>query len=160
MIASFTFSALEENTILDPDKDIHLMCLLCPLCDAFWNKIPSSEGNRSPQQLWEAGKVLNLSWTTGPVLASYGRVGRQIFWVGNCEDKLRCNFFSWFSLENSLWPNVNYCSLFKNISWIRKTFIFIGLNEWFNDCLINTSLLLDKSVFFIKYLEWIIQWQM
>ncbi len=36
-----------------------------------------------------------------------------------------------------------------------------GLNEWFNDSLINTSLvsLLDESVFLNESLEWMIQWQ-
>jgi hypothetical protein len=64
-----TFRYLEEVGLLNPDEDSHIICLhyiFLPRLNwhlrefiRMWDRHPlSTEGNRSPQQLWVAGLLL------------------------------------------------------------------------------------------------------
>ncbi len=63
------FRHLEDLGLLDPDQDLHVICLhyvFLPRLNwhlqefmRMWDKHPlSTEGNRSPEQLWVAGLLL------------------------------------------------------------------------------------------------------
>ena len=93
------FRNLEENGMLDPDEDLNVICLhyvMLPrinwhlqLLIQTWDHHPlSSEGNRSPQQLWVAGQLLDELQTPEQVCNSkdirkYNRQikGLQLQWI-------------------------------------------------------------------------------
>ncbi|KAJ8381337.1 hypothetical protein SKAU_G00021150 [Synaphobranchus kaupii] len=85
------FKHLEETGVMDPDNEVHLICLhhvMVPRLNAHldlfrrtWDSHSlSSEGNRSPEQLWISGQLLNCDELNDPTdFTDWG-----VDWEGTC----------------------------------------------------------------------------